>query len=249
VQAVKQAFRRAISRYHPDKVTHLGREFQQIASTRAAELTAAYNTLSHPHARAEYDALLDAVEGDGAASSPIGTPQPASEPAPEEAAASVPVHDRFGQERANRDQILRRAVLARVQEVLQDPQYEQPQLSGFDLSFVPRQRSGVFRRGDAATVLVRLADTVDRTLAMQAWTDAIRARINHRPVALLLMGRKLQRASELTEIMEDRQRKHPKLADAIYPIALDVRDWTAQMPPGTPPSIRTLLERLRNFAS
>ena len=55
---VKRAFRREIARYHPDKVQHLGTEFQEIAATRAAELTEAYRILMDPDERAAYDAAL-----------------------------------------------------------------------------------------------------------------------------------------------------------------------------------------------
>ena len=43
---IKRAFRREIAKYHPDKVQHLGKEFQDIAASKAAELTQAYKTLS-----------------------------------------------------------------------------------------------------------------------------------------------------------------------------------------------------------
>jgi len=43
---VKRAFRSQIARYHPDKVQHLGQEFQVMAADRAAELTEAYRILS-----------------------------------------------------------------------------------------------------------------------------------------------------------------------------------------------------------
>ena len=46
--AIKKAFRREIARYHPDKVIHLGAEFQEMAATRASELTVAYKTLTDP---------------------------------------------------------------------------------------------------------------------------------------------------------------------------------------------------------
>ena len=39
---VKKAFRAQIARYHPDKVHHLGKEFQSMAADRAAELTEAH---------------------------------------------------------------------------------------------------------------------------------------------------------------------------------------------------------------
>ena len=55
---VKRAFRREIARYHPDKVQHLGPEFQEIAATRAAELTEAYRVLMDTQLRERYDAAL-----------------------------------------------------------------------------------------------------------------------------------------------------------------------------------------------
>src|SRR5688572_9056598 len=55
---IKRAFRREIAKYHPDKVQHLGQEFQEIAAIKAAELTQAYKTLTDEMLRAEYDAQL-----------------------------------------------------------------------------------------------------------------------------------------------------------------------------------------------
>ena len=56
---VKRAFRQQIARYHPDKVQHLGSEFQEMAAERAAELTEAYRVLSDAGRRAEYDRARD----------------------------------------------------------------------------------------------------------------------------------------------------------------------------------------------
>ena len=56
---IKSAFRREIARYHPDKVQHLGQEFQEIAADKAAGLTQAYKTLSDESARVDYDAQLE----------------------------------------------------------------------------------------------------------------------------------------------------------------------------------------------
>ena len=55
---IKRAFRREIARYHPDKVQHLGPEFQEIAATRAAELTEAYRILMDEAGRRRYDEQL-----------------------------------------------------------------------------------------------------------------------------------------------------------------------------------------------
>src|SRR5881392_1374504 len=55
---IKRAFRREIAKYHPDKVQHLGKEFQDIAAVKAAELTQAYKTLTDATLREEYDAFV-----------------------------------------------------------------------------------------------------------------------------------------------------------------------------------------------
>ena len=58
---IRHAFRRALARYHPDKVQHLGAEFHEIAAAKTAEITEAYRTLSNPSARADYDSRVAAV--------------------------------------------------------------------------------------------------------------------------------------------------------------------------------------------
>ena len=45
IDEVKRAYRRQISRYHPDKVHHLGEEFQVLAAEKSAQLTEVYRRL------------------------------------------------------------------------------------------------------------------------------------------------------------------------------------------------------------
>ena len=76
-EEVKKSFRAQIAKYHPDKVHHLGKEFQAMAADRAAELTEAYRILSDPGRRAVYDATL----GKGApAVATVVAPTPAPSP-------------------------------------------------------------------------------------------------------------------------------------------------------------------------
>jgi len=91
---VKKAFRREIAKYHPDKVQHLGQEFQAMAAALAADLTEAHRILMDPALRATYDDELRA--GQGAPEPPplhwATTPlpyQPGTRPAP-----SPPPRDR-----------------------------------------------------------------------------------------------------------------------------------------------------------
>jgi len=45
-QEIKNAFRKQAQRYHPDRVSHLGEEFQQLAKEKFQEIQKAYEILS-----------------------------------------------------------------------------------------------------------------------------------------------------------------------------------------------------------
>jgi len=42
---IKTAYKRAVTRYHPDKVAHLGKEFQELAHQKLLAIQQAYETL------------------------------------------------------------------------------------------------------------------------------------------------------------------------------------------------------------
>lgn len=44
-EEIKAAYRRAVARYHPDKVAHLGKEFQELAHQKLLAIQQAYETL------------------------------------------------------------------------------------------------------------------------------------------------------------------------------------------------------------
>lgn len=44
-QKIKEAYRKMAGKYHPDKVVHLGKEFQEIAEERFKEIQKAYEML------------------------------------------------------------------------------------------------------------------------------------------------------------------------------------------------------------
>jgi len=47
-EEIKTAYKRAVARYHPDKVTHLGKEFQELAHKKLLAIQQAYETLQKP---------------------------------------------------------------------------------------------------------------------------------------------------------------------------------------------------------
>jgi curved DNA-binding protein CbpA len=247
-EAIKKAFRHEIARYHPDKVTHLGAEFQDLASMRAAELTTAYKTLTDPGRRTQYDATLDRPSAPS--SSPPMTPwyAPAAEPDLSEAAAKFRAHQ-FANERAGRDEIMRRAVLAHVREVMVEVagECDMTARKGFDLACLAALKPSLFRRSVPPSVLVRLAAVVDAPVATAAWTDAVRLRVEQRPLVLLLIGHEIAPAAELGRAIETQRRRHPRLHDTMFPVAVDSRDWTARVPANAPQSVKTLIAKLRNY--
>ena len=264
VETIKKAFRREIAKYHPDKVTHLGAEFQEMASNRAAELTSAYKTLTDPEARAEYDAGL----GGGAA------PRPSAGPPPPSAAGAASRGDnttateteadrpptgpsRFDEDRAGKDEIVRRATMFRVKNALHQVvgDCDLPTIKGFDLACVPRPRpvtsltiSQLFKREIIPAVLVRLVPRVDGVVASEAFQQAVRARLDTKkhPLALLLIGNQLAPAGELARAIEEARKKSPASMETIFPVPIDLRDWSAKIPLNAPEAIRTLLNRLKS---
>ncbi len=46
-EEIRAAYRREMVNYHPDKVAHLGKEFQELAKTKAQEINRAYEQLAH----------------------------------------------------------------------------------------------------------------------------------------------------------------------------------------------------------
>src|SRR5262245_52915514 len=178
--AIKAAFREQIARYHPDKVVHLGSEFQELAERRTAAITSAYKTLIDPARRLQYDATL-------AASRDIAT-QPGRLNSEGGAA------QRFAAERAGGDDIIQRALIGRVRTVFVDlyGAVQSPRVSGFDLALVPVS-SAPLMRSPFPRLFVRLKDAIDAAQVNDACIRAARAalHVSGSPLNVLLFGKQL----------------------------------------------------------
>ena len=251
--AIKKAFRREIARYHPDKVIHLGAEFQELAATRAAELTVAYKTLTDPAMRAEYDASLAA-----------GLPPPHVPQAPfEDSSPTPPTLDdirrepppptggkgRFASERADRDVILRRAITGRVLAIVEAlyGKLETPAVRGFDLAIVPVAKPR-FLGALPPRVLVRVLDNVDGAAIGDAHGVAMRARVHSgkSPVVVLLFARHIASQQEISKAFEDitRRRKAPDAPDEVAVVAVDIADWSCRLPPDCSAAVHKLIDQI-----
>jgi len=248
---VKKAFRLQIARYHPDKVQHLGKEFQNMAAHRAAELTEAYRILSDQGRRAEYDRLFAEAGGrasTGAATAAAAATQPAPgaappppPPSPEPAPQTGP---QFRQERASRDEFVRKATLSRLRQALEaiGGGYDEADVRGFDLACVPKSK--LFGRSTNPRLLGRFVSVLDRDAVAEAWTDAGKwADLKKHDVCVLLMGTSLASAGELAGEIANQRRKSRGARLTLIPV--DARVWDAHMPLDAPAIAKSLIARLK----
>jgi curved DNA-binding protein CbpA len=263
-EEIKRAFRAEIARYHPDKVQHLGKEFQQMAAGRAAALTEAYRTLMNPQLRAEYDEIhVRGVSVPPAAGSPAADPAPpastsstssgfpgsttasATEMPPSvdvEAAKSA----RFANERRARDSFVRNAIVEKFRKAVSAEigEFEESSRKGFDFECATKARR-LFSRSGAQRFVVRFVPKVDRAAIQDVWIAA--AQRTDAPVCVFLIGNGVSPAAELAEAIGE-MRKKSRASNAISVIPVDVRDWSAHMPVDAPAACKNVLQRLRDTA-
>jgi curved DNA-binding protein CbpA len=249
---VKRAFRQQIARYHPDKVQHLGVEFQGLAAERAAELTEAYRVLSEPGRRAEYDRAREAA-GSERPDAPVDRPDavPVAKAPPPLAAepASSSESERFARERASRDEFVRQVTMNRLRQALEAVKgnaYDEPQVKGFDIACVPKPK--LFGRNKNPRLLGRFASPVDAAAIAEAWTRAAQWNASSTDeVCVLLMGSPMTSRSELEGAIAAQRRKVAS-GGKVTLIPIDCRDWSAHIPTDAPALARNLLARIRGDA-
>jgi hypothetical protein len=258
-EAIKKAFRREIARYHPDKVIHLGAEFQELAATRAAELTVAYKTLTDPALREEYDhsiaAGLPPPHLPQEPRPPVREAPPQAQYVPQPGAETPPPPSptggkaRFATERANRDIILKRAVTGRVLSVVEAAygKLDTPTVRGFDLAMVPLAKPR-FLGAPPPRVLVRIVAAVDPAAVTEAYNAASRARVHNgkSPVVVLLCSSQVASQGELSHAHEAnaRQRKAPDSPHEVVVVVVEIADWSCRIPPDCSTVVRKLVTEI-----
>jgi len=255
---VKRAFRQQIARYHPDKVQHLGKEFQEMAADRAAELTEAYRILSDEGRRREYDGAVAAAGGQVPRAAPAppqqgSAPEPAAgqsgppPPPPSGAGAEAGKGQQFNHERASRDEFVRKATMSRLRQALEavGGGYGESKVRGFDIACVPKSK--LFARNTNPRLLGRFISRLDRQAVADAWKEAAKwGAAEKEDVCVLLMGTSLSPAGELAVEIALQRRKQPRTGGKLTLIPVDARVWDAHMPFDAPAIAKTLLARLKS---
>jgi curved DNA-binding protein CbpA len=241
---IKRAFRAQIARYHPDKVQHLGQEFQDMAAVRAAELTEAYRVLSNEAERCEYDRVLSVVSRQ--ARPPVVNPsRSTSTPAPRSEEGTAPRRRAgYTKERASRDELVRRASVDKIRQALAlvESDYTETKVRGFDIAMMPKAK--LFGGGKRPRVLGRFIEPVDATAVADAWSMAAKwISSSHEEICVLLLGSPVAPPRELADAIAEQRRLHRTAKLTIIPI--DVRTWDAHIPVDAPGVCKDLLMRLK----
>jgi curved DNA-binding protein CbpA len=249
---IKRAFRREIAKYHPDKVQHLGKEFQDIAAEKAAALTQAYKTLTDSARRAEYDEILAAggvPAGVATAPAPAAaavSPEPAFE-RPPTSPPPPPRRAQFETERQGIDDLMRRATLVRFQNALKGEfgSYDQVSLDGFEVAVLPTPKFWSLRL--PPRVLGKFVPLVDGKAVAEAWMQAAKMKKDsQRDLCVFLLGPALASATELAVAIGE-QRKRPMPAGGkLVLVPVSSKDWSAHVPTDAPDVCKSLLSRLKS---
>jgi curved DNA-binding protein CbpA len=254
---IKKAFRREIARYHPDKVQHLGKEFQEMASGIAADLTEAYRILMDPDLRAKYnDDLFGGSAGNAAPERPRppAHQEPQAPPPPAPASSSTSSSSSSGAQAPPRAsssashagiEFVKKASLSRLKEAITEVLGADPAPApGFDLTATSKPKRGLFKKADdPVRLLVKFVPLVDGPAVAEVWPSAMKARSADAVLCLLLVGPGLAPSKDLAAAINEQRRKARNAGPVLVPV--DVRDWEALFPPDTPASVRALVQRLK----
>ena len=259
VDEIKRAFRREIAKYHPDKVQHLGKEFQEIAAVRAAELTEAYKVLTDETLRADYDEQI-ASGGASPAHAPAAAPPPATHatpaaatarPAQEARPSTDPVQPSgssvFQHERARSNDIVLNFARERFKQALaiEFGQYDDRRLQGFDVSCVPKP--AFFSMKVPPRVFGRTVPVVNAAAVTEAWALAARSPKDKGDLCVFLMGPEVAPPGELAAAINEARRKPVPAGGTLFMVPVNTRTWVAHVPADAPPVVKSLLARLKSL--
>jgi hypothetical protein len=256
---IKRAFRQEIARYHPDKVQHLGKEFQEMAAVRAAELTEAYRILMNGELRAEYDRQLRIPSSPPPSVAPpsveapvIPAPRVAVEPPrpPREEPLPPPrPSSLFAEERSTKDEYVRKATLGRIRKIVTDElgSFTEVPVRGFDLVFTTGGKSRLFgKRHTVPNFFVRLVRDVNSVAIRETWAMAQRARGSEVGEACVALLGPVGSVREVADAVSTLRQRSGRTSGSLLLVPVDIRDWSAQVPHDAPKICKVILEKLKD---
>ncbi|HEX6322598.1 MAG TPA: J domain-containing protein [Vicinamibacterales bacterium] len=253
IDDIKRAFRREIARYHPDKVHHLGREFQALAAERAAELTEAYRVLMDASLRASYD--QERVAGGGAEAAwrpPEPAPPPAAPPSPgpdraraETPPAPPPPRAAKPPQPGGEGGFVRRMAIARFRSALEQALDGVTPLParGFEAGYLVKGKRSLFGKAVPERVLTAYVGTVTGAVVAELGHQALAARGTATALTVFALAESLGPAGEISSAVTALRRRAPA-GVTLNVVPLNVRDWTAMMPKDASANARAVIAQL-----
>jgi curved DNA-binding protein CbpA len=234
-EEIKRAFRTHIALSHPDKVSHLAKEIQELASMRTAELTEAYRVLSNAKMRSDYDRQLQNT-----------VKSMASANGQEQRSRNGEPSGKLG-----KDTFLYKTGLARLKDAVLEtfPGMQEMQWKGFDAAFVHRRKWNLLGPGRGCTqVFVRALPLVDSQAVEDGWHGVCRTVSGIRgDIYLFLMGIELDSPAKLsTTILFLQRRTRLQNQTRILVVPLNVNSFAPMIPSGAPDSLRAIIRALKN---
>jgi len=254
---IKKSFRREIAKYHPDKVQHLGHEFQEIAAVKAAELTLAYKTLTDAALRAAYDAQVGSPTSAPRPAPPVSREPDRSVPRPAPSSPYAPAREeersarassRVSSDRKGASDLVRKAAVARFRYALNSEfaDFTELRVEGFDVGCLPL-KPPFWSRVVHPYVLGRVVGTVDGPAVTETWALASKLRREgQRDLCVFLMGATVAPARELAAAIAEQRRKPLPGGGKLVMVPVNATTWIAHVPHDAPPFVKSLLGRLQS---
>lgn len=252
---IKRAFRREIARYHPDKVHHLGQEFQALAAERAAELTEAYRVLMDASLRGSYD-----KERGGAPGSHASAPAPAepAAPAPPRAEAPQPkaqapppppppAHEPAAPRQAapQADTFVRRMAMTKFRDAIERSLEGVTSMParGFEASYLVKGKRSLFGKSVPERLLTAYVGTITADEVASLGQQALAARGAATAITVFALGDSVGPAVEISNAVSALRRRTPA-GVTLSVVPVDVRDWSPMMPKDASANARAVIAQL-----
>jgi hypothetical protein len=253
VDDIKRAFRREIARYHPDKVHHLGTEFQALAAERAAELTEAYRVLMDASLRASYDEERGQVTGaEPPRRSPAPPEPPPAEPPPRAARPRAePPPEPTPPREAKRPQadgggaFVRRMALNKLRGAIERALEGVTSMPapGFEAGYLVKGKRSLFGKAVPERVLTAYVGGVTAAAVTSLGQHALAARGTVTTLTVFALGDSVGPAAEISSAVTALKRRAPA-GVTLSVVPLNVRDWSAMMPKDASANARAVIAQL-----
>jgi putative ABC transport system ATP-binding protein len=140
-----------------------------------------------------------------------------------------PRSGQFKEERATRDEFVRKAAVSRLRQALDavGGGYEETQIRGFDLALTPKKP--LFGKSKNPKLLARFVSQLDREAVADAWAQALKVGDSKdEEICVLLLGTVVSPAGELAAEITNQRRRSRGARVSIIPV--DARVWHAHIP-------------------